>query len=72
MLMQLLATFGVEQALLDKFILYSEYCAAAYCGPQQGKAGGKVNCGSAKTCPKVEALGGVFPFSTPFPKLSVN
>ncbi|KAE9974558.1 hypothetical protein EG328_003775 [Venturia inaequalis] len=50
------AKVGIEQELLDKFILYSEYCSAAYCGPQQGKAGGKVSCGIAKTCPKVEAL----------------
>jgi hypothetical protein len=67
-----LATPVVEQALLDKFILYSEYCAAAYCRPQQDKAGGKVSCGSAKTCPKVKALGGCSCLPYPHMRISSN
>lgn len=39
---------------LEKFKLYSEYSAAAYCGAQQGEAGSRITCGTAGVCPKVE------------------
>jgi hypothetical protein len=44
----------VDDKLIQDFKYYSEWAAAAYCEPQQGKNGSKVNCGTYGTCPLVE------------------
>lgn len=36
------STQVIDKGLHQKLIYYSEYAAAAYCPPQQGKIGGKV------------------------------
>jgi predicted lipase len=50
------STGGVTQAMVNEFKHVSEWAAAAYCKPQQGKSGGKVSCGKAKICDSVERL----------------
>jgi len=46
---------AIPKDQLETLIYYSEWSAAAYCGPQlSNKTGGKVSCGSAGTCPRVE------------------
>jgi len=51
------STKAIDKNLHETLVYYSEYTAAAYCSPQQGKIGGKVNCqgaNGAKTCLRVE------------------
>jgi hypothetical protein len=44
----------ISKDIHDELIYYSEYAAAAYCPPQQGKTGDKVACSPAQTCGRVE------------------
>jgi len=48
------STQAISRELLDTLIYWSEWTAAAYCGPQQGAPGGKVTCGTYKVCERVE------------------
>jgi hypothetical protein len=48
------STQVISKELHEDLIYYSEYAAAAYCPPQQGKTGDKVSCNPAQTCGRVE------------------
>jgi hypothetical protein len=48
------AAATIEKDLLDKFIYFSQYNAAAYCPAQQNKIGGKISCGKENVCPIVQ------------------